>query len=260
MRAGLHIDLLPERTHGLDLTKTGLTGKVNHDHGDIGKACHLEQAADRLCLENRRTALRVRGGGKLTGSLLFGDQCVDYARVFAVHARDAAQLPQLLQREEDVSVADHHGGIGQVHFERADALLKHLRKLRDVFLRPVVDRHMEAIVARRAAVCFLVPQIQTKLQRLALVRAGEVDDHRRAAAQRGAPAGVEVVRCRCVADVQIKMCVRVNETGEEELPADINDLRVVAFDIRRDLHDRLVGDQNVCPLSAGGIDDDTALK
>ena len=37
-----------------------------------------------------------------------------------------------------------------------------------------------------------------------------------AAPQRGAAAGVEVIRCGGVAHIQIKMSVRVNKTGEQK--------------------------------------------
>ena len=70
---------------------------------------------------------------------------------------------------------------------------------------------------------------ESGLQRLALVRAGEIDDHRRAAAQGAARAGVEIVGGRGIADVEVEMRMRVDEAGEKQLALHRDDLGPVSY-------------------------------
>ena len=200
------------------------------------------------------------GGGKLAGRLLFGDQRIDHTGVFAVHPGNTAKLLQLLQRLEHCLVADHHGGIGHVHFEGADTLLEHFRKLGNDAFIPIVNGHVEAVVARGAAVCLLVPQVKTVLQRFALVRAGEVNDHGRAAAQRGASAGIKIVGRRGVAHVEVKVGMRVDETGEEQLAADIDKLGLGTGQRSADFYDLLAVDKEIGCLTAVRVYDGAALE
>ena len=247
MRAGLHKDLLPQRTRLFDLPQARGGGEMYDDDRHVRQLRHFQQAADGLGLQ-------------LACGLLFRDQRVDHPGIFAVDAGDAAQLFQLLQGAENVLVADHHGRVGQVHLKRRNALLKHFGQLRDDLLVPVVYGHVEAVVAGGAAVGLLVPQVKAVLQSLAFVRAGKVDDHGRAAAQCGAAAGAEVVGGRCVADIQIKVCVRVDEAGEKQLAGNVDDLRIRAGKPRRDGGDLLAVNEDVGGLTAGCVDDGAAAK
>ena len=79
--------------------------------------------------------------------LVLLDERVDHARVLAVDAGDAAVFFELFEGVEQILVADHHGRIGHVHLERRDALLEHLRHLCLYCVIPVVDGHVEAVVA-----------------------------------------------------------------------------------------------------------------
>jgi len=167
------------------------------------------------------------------------DERVDDAAVLTVDARDAAVFFELLEREEHVLVADHHGGIGHIHLERRDAGLEHGRDLGADGFVPVVDRHVEAVVAGGASVRFFMPELQTVSETLALVRTGEIDDHRRTAANGAAAAGVEVIGCRGVADIQVKVRVRVDKTREQQLSGDICYLRVGTDEILSDRRDLL---------------------
>ena len=84
---------------------------------------------------------------QLAGGLVLGNQRVDHTGIFAVDARDAAVLFQLLQCIEQILIADHHGGIGHVHFKGWYSGCKHGRNFVLDAVVPVVDRHVEAVVA-----------------------------------------------------------------------------------------------------------------
>ena len=101
----------------------------------------------RIRLGRVRAALRVRGRFHFAVFLVLLNQRVNDARVFAVDARDAAEAFDFLERIEKVFVADHHCRIRHIHLERRDALLEHLRNLCLYCVIPVVDGHVEAVVA-----------------------------------------------------------------------------------------------------------------
>ena len=157
MRAGLHKDLLSEAARGLDLAQGCRRGQVDDHDGHIGHACQLQQTADGLGLGLRRAAEGVRRRGKRACRFLFGDERIDHAGVLAVHADDAAETLHLAQGVEHGLIADHHRGIGHVHFEGGDALVEHLRQLGADAVVPVVDGHVEAVVAAGLPVRLLMP-------------------------------------------------------------------------------------------------------
>ena len=112
---------------------------------------------------------------------------------------------------------------------------------------------MEAVIAGRAAAGFFVPEVEAVLQRFALVRAGKVDDHGRAAAQRRTAAGIEI-------DIKVKMRVCIDKAGEEQLARNVDDLGIRAGQSRCNGDDFLALDENVCVLTAGGVDDGAAAE
>ena len=228
-----------------------------------GHACDLgdaQQVRDGLGLQRVRAALGVGRRGGLPRGLVRGDERVDDARVLAVDAGDAAVFFQLLQRAEHVLIADHHGGVGHVHLERGDAGGEHGWDLGADGLVPVVDGHVEAIIAARAAVGLFVPEIEAVLQRLALVRAGEVDDEGRAAVDGAARAGVEVVGGGGVADVEVEVRVGVDETREEQLAGHVDDGCAVRGQVFADGEDLFALDQHVGRAGSGGGDDSAAFE
>ena len=166
----------------------------------------------------------MRRRRELSVLLVLRDQRVDHARVFAVDTRDAAVFFQLQQRRKQILISDHHCRIRHVHFERRDTGLEHLRNFRADALVPVVDGHMEAIVTRGFPVRLLMPQRQPVAERLALVGTRKVNDHRRTAADRAAGAGGKIVRRCGIADVEIKMRVRIDEARKQELARHVHDL------------------------------------
>ena len=97
---------------------------------------------------------------------------------------------------------------------------------------------------------------------LALVRAGKVDDSRRAAADGAARAGLEIVGGRRVAHVQIEMRVRVDEAGEEVAAGNIHRLgaaRLFSGNVAgpRNL---LAADEHIRAAGAAGRDDEAASE
>ena len=260
MRAGLDVDLLTAGAGAHDLEQGLLRAQVD-DHD--GHACDLgdaQQVRDGLGLQRVRAAGGVGRRGGLPRGLVRGDERVDDARVLAVDARDAAVFFQLLQRAEHVLIADHHGGVGHVHLERGDAGGEHGGDLGADGLVPVVDGHVEAIIAARAAIGLFVPEIEAVLQRLALVRAGEVDDHGRAAVDGAARAGVEVVGGGSAADVEVEVRVGVDETREEQLARHVDDGCAVRGQVFADGEDLFALDQHVGRAGSGGGDDGAAFE
>ena len=260
MRAGFHIDLLASGSRGHDLGQRLLRAQVNDHDRRIGDLADTQQMRHRLSLRRVRAALGMRARHKLPIRLMLLNERVDHACVFAVHTRDAAVFFDLLQCVEQVLVADHHRGIRHVHLERRNPLLEHSGYLSFNFVVPVVDRHVEAVVAARPAVGLLVPEVEAVLQALALVRAGEIDDHRRAAANGAARAGVKVVRRRRIAHVKVKMRVRVDKAREQELSRHIDHVRFRARDMFRDPLDLLAVYQHVQLRRAAAGHHDTALE
>ena len=167
----------------------------------------------------------------LAGSLLLLDESVDDACVLAVYAADAALLLQLLQRLIHQLVADHHGGIRHIHLEGGDALGVHVVDLAFDGVVPVVDGHVEAVVAGALAVCLLMPQPQAVVKRLALVGAGEVHHRGGAAPQRCPGAGGEIVRRGGIAHVQIEVGMGVDESGQQQHACGVHHLRIVHMDV-----------------------------
>ena len=166
-----------------------------------------------------------------------------------MHADDAAETLHLAQGVEHGLIADHHRGIGHIHFEGGDALVEHLRQL-----------GADAVVPVGLPIRLLMPAGKAGVERFALVRAGKVDDGRRAAAQGGAAAGVEVVRCDGVADLKVEVCVRVEKAGEQQLAADVDHLGLRAGKRLADGLDAFAVDEQIGFPAAGSADDHAAFQ
>ena len=93
-----------------------------------------------------------------------------------------------------------------------------------------------------------------------MIRAGEVDDHRRAAVDGAARAGVKVVGGRGVADVEVKMRMRVDKAGEQQHPGHVHHLRADGGNIAADIEDLLALHQNIRPAGPLAGDNGTALE
>ena len=261
LRAGLDIDPLPAGAGKGDLVERLAVGQVDDDHRRVRRLGDAQQPRDRLGLEIVGPRLGVGGNvRRASGGLELGNARVDHTRVLAVDARDAAALFQRLERGIHRAVADHHGGVGEVHLKGRDASGEHIVQLALDALVPVVDGHVEAVVARAFAVGLFVPEIKTVGKRLALVRAGEVDDGGRAAADGAAGAGREIVGGGRIAHVEIEVRVRVDEAGEEVAAGNVRHLGAFCLgggDVA-DLRDLLAVEQDVRAAGAAGRDDKAA--
>ena len=104
-----------------------------------------------------------------------------------MHADDAAETLHLAQGVEHGLIADHHRGIGHVHFEGGDALVEHLGQLGADAVVPVVDGHVEAVVAAGLPVRLLMPAGKAGVadgldafavdEQIGFPAAGSADDH-----------------------------------------------------------------------------------
>ena len=158
--------------------------------------------------------------------LRVGHQGADDAVVLAVDPGDASGLLQPQEGVVHVALRDHHGGVGHIHLEGGDPLLHHLPDLPGDALVPVVDGHVEAVVAGAAPLRLFTPAGEAGGQGLPLVRGGEVHDRRGAAPQGRPGAGGEVVGGDGAAYLQVEVRVPVDEPGEEELPGAVHHLGV----------------------------------
>ena len=193
LRASLHIHFLPPTAGSGDLRQRGSVGEMDDDHRDVHRLGDAQQAAYGLRLQNVGTGLGVGGNAHLPFGLFLLDEGVDNAAVFAVDAADAALFLELFQSLVHGLVPDHHGGVGHVHLEGGDAGGVHIVDLPLDVLVPVVDGHVEAVVAPALTVGLFVPKVQTVVQRLPLVGAGEVHHGGGAAPDGGPGAGVKIV-------------------------------------------------------------------
>ena len=237
-----------------------VVGEMDDDHGAVCRLGDAQQPADRFRLQIGGAGDGMRAGAQLAAVFPLGDHAVDDAGVLTVDAADAAQAPQLLQRPVHVPVADHHGGIGHIHFKRGDALGEHIRQLRPDALVPVVDGHVEAVVAEGPAIGLLVPQLQAVVEGLALVGTGEVDDGGGAAPQRRAAAGIKIVGGGGAGHIQVKVGVGVNEAGEQQTAGHVLHRVGGVGETAADPEDLLPVHQHVSPLHTAAGDHGAAFE
>ena len=223
---------------------------MDDDHRDVHRLGDAQQAAYGLRLQNVGTGLGVGGNAHLPFGLFLLDEGVDNAAVFAVDAADAALFLQLFQGLVHGLVPDHHGRVGHVHLERGDTGGVHVVDLLFDLLVPVVNGHVEAIVAPALAVGLLVPQVQAVVERFALVGAGKVHNGGGAAPDGGLGAGVKIINGGGVAYVQVKVGVGIDKTGHEQLAGDINGPGQGVGEIAAHLEDLLIFYQHIGPAGA----------
>ncbi len=221
--AGLHVHRLAPLPGPEDLAQRLAVGEVDDDDRGLGRLGDAEKPPHRLRLQIRRAGLRMAGGGQLPQGLFLRDHAVNHPGVFAVDAADAPQGLQLLQRPVEVPVPQQHGGVGHVHFKRGDALGEHGGQLRPDALVPVVDGHMEAVVAEGLSHGLLPPAAQAGGQGLPLVGAGEVDDGGGASPERRPASRGEAVGGDGARHLQVEMGVGVDEAGEEDAARHVDD-------------------------------------
>ena len=121
-----------------------------------------------------------------------------------------------------------------IYLKRGDTGVEHRVKLRLDALVPVIDGHVEAIVAVALAVRLFMPEIKPVGKGFSFIGAGEVDDRRRAAANGAFAAAFKIIGRCGVAHVKVKVRVRVDKAGKERAARHIDDL-ALRGEIGRDM-------------------------
>ena len=104
---------------------------------------------------------------------------------------------------------------------------------------------MQAVVDARLALRLALPRLDGLGQRAVEVLEREVDEHRRAAGERGRGAGVPVVGGDRAAERHVHVRVPVDEARHQLRAGDVDDLGAVARQVDADRRDRLVLDGHV---------------
>ena len=237
-----------------------LVGQVDDHHRAVRRLSDAQQAGHRLCLQIGRPGQGMGGGGHLAETLPLGDHAVNDTGVLAVNAADAAQRFQFLQSPVHIPIPDHHSGVGHIHLERGHALGEHVLQLRPDALVPVVNGHVEAVVAEGAAIGLPVPQLQTVVQGLPLIGAGEVDDGGGAALESRTAAGVEVVCGGGARHVQIEVGMTIDKTGEQKTALHIHDPVRLRLQLAAHGDHLFVFHQKIGPLGAAAGHHAAALE
>ncbi len=186
-------------------------------------------------------------GNQFSGGPALRDHAVNHPGVLAVDPADPPELTEFLQGPIEVPVSQHHGGIGHIHFERGNPLGKHIRQLAPDGLIPVVDGHMKAVVAEGLSIGLFPPPLQTAVQALTFVRAGEVDHRGSTAPQRRPASGGESVRGNGPGDFQVKMGVGVHKAREEVAAGNVDDPVRLGLEIPSQSRDLLILHQQGSP-------------
>ena len=225
--AGLQIDLLAPLAGGMGRLQAPLGGQVDHIHRVARLLGQSQPAVHRLRLHNGGVGQGMAGGGELAGGLQLGDGPVNEVAVLTVAAHHAALFAHGLDDFVGHAVGDADVGVGQVHLVGGDALGGHPGDLRDDAAVPVLDGHMEAVVAAGVAVGTGVPLVQGGLEGGPPLRLGKVQHAGGAAGQGGFGAAFPVVGgLPDGALVHFKVGVGVDKAGEHQLARGVDDLAV----------------------------------
>ena len=241
------------------LLHSGGVGGVDDDDGAVGSLGNAEEAGHGLGLQIVGAGLGMAAHAVLPCCLLLGNEGVNNAAVFTVDAAETATGVDGLHGLVHRAVANHHGGIGHVHLEGGDACGEHIVQLGLNTLIPIVDGHVETVVAL-ALLRLLMPQVKTVVKALPLVGAGEVDDGGGAAAKGGAGAGIEIVGGGGVAHIQIEMGMGVDEAGQQQLPAAIHHLVGALLNFGGDADDFLALCQHIGAEGGAAVDHRAATE
>ena len=161
------------------------------------------------------------------GRLGLGDERINDAAVLAVYPGNAAHLFQPQQGVIHIPLRDHHGRIGHVHFKSRNTFCHHFTDFPGNARIPVVDGHMEAVVASSLARRLFPPEVQTMAEGLPFVRCGEIHHHGGAAPEGCPAAGGKIVGSDGACNRKIEMGVAVDKTGEQELAPTVNNFSSV---------------------------------
>ncbi len=139
-------------------------------------------------------------------------------------------------------------------------MAEHFRQLCANGFVPVINGHVEAIVAVRPAIGLTVPELQSVLKAFTLIGTGKVNDGGGAAPQRRTAAESKIIRCSGAADVQIKVGMRVNKAGEQETALHILNAIGLSPNEAANLLDTAVFQKNIGPSGTPGGNNGAALQ
>ena len=191
-------------------------GGVDDIERHAGLIGEHDRAVGRLALDFRRARQRVAlGAGDALGEIVLLQRRDDVA-VLGVHERHRAELGAARERGEHLLVVDHQRAlVGHEMLEGGDAVLDDLGHVLAHLVRPIGDAHVVGVVGG-GELGALVPVGDRVHQRLAAVGDAEVDDHRRAAGERGVGAAVVIVGGIRAHERHVEMGVRIDAAGHDE--------------------------------------------
>ena len=227
-----------------------------------GDPRELDRPVRRLALELGRARERVVDGVGVAGGQRFGDEHFDRVAVLGMHHHERAGLRRDLHGAEERLVVDHQRVlVGHEELVGRDAvLLGQARELVErAALSQVGDGDVEAVVDQRLPFALLVPGGERVAEGLAVALDAEVDVGRRAAERGGRVARREVVDRRLAAPRHREMCVRVDASRQDVLPARVDHLVRRPVERLADQGDPLAFDEDVRDVVVRRGDDAASL-
>ena len=238
-----------------------LAGHVHDVERATGDAGELDRPVRRLALRLWRSRQRVIVRVGVAGRERLFDEHVDRVSVLGVHHHERARPRGDLHRAEERLVVDlERAFVRHEQLVRGDALVGERRELLEASrLGEVGHRDVVAHVDQRLALALAVPVGEGVGKALALRLDAEVDVARGAAERRRLMARADVVDRRGAAERHVEVGVRVDEPGQDELPARV-DRRVCAdVQVLAEEGDPLAVDEDVADVVVGRRHDTAAL-
>ena len=157
--AALHIEPLPPRPGGPHQLQAPGGGQVDDVHRMPRQLPDGQPAAHRLRLHRRRTGPGVGGGPQVPRRLLGGDARRHQIAVLTVTAHNAAPLPHRPHHLQRGGVGHPQVVVGKIYLIGCDPFPLQVRQLRPDSGAPVLDGHVEPVVAGGRALRPAVPRL-----------------------------------------------------------------------------------------------------
>ena len=236
----LHIDLLQPLTGNADLFQALPGGQVDDVHRIPRQLPDGQPAANGLRLHRRGAGGGVGVGSKAALGVHSGDARVYQISVFTVAPHDSPRFSHRLDHLQSGAVGDAHGGIGHIDLIGGDSGGGHGPELIPDAGVPVLDGHMESVVTGGVPLRPLLPDLQGGGQTVAPLGLGKVQHAGGSSGQGGTGASGPVVRRLPLgALIHLKMGVRVDEAGKDQLSGGVNKLAPLRREAGADLGDTL---------------------
>jgi len=181
-----------------------------------------------------------------------------HVAVLGMDEGQRAQIGAALEGREHLVILDHQRAlVGHEVLERVHpALNDPLHLVEDAFV-PAGNRHVIREIGAALRSRLRVPRVDGIEKRAVLPRQHEIDDHRRAPGGGGEGAGLERLGGGGAHEGHFEMRMRVDAAGDDVGFRRID--RLVALQIRADLDDLAVVDEDIGGMAAVGGDDGAAL-